>query len=640
MTTLQDIAPAVGDLQEAVGSGPVRLRLFRRALAVYALLFAAGLAAILLDLPPGLKAAGLGLWLPGAGFLAAGAWGLLWFGLTLVLFLAAVFLRFATGAVAFPLAVWTGSAALAGFVAGEQIAAWAPGLAAALVAATALGGNILARRKSIAQLLEREQRNRYLPAAVAETARRAVARPEVAARELSPRELAISRFVLDRALQPIDKFDGFTHIDQFQPAALRYQLNFLHYALAVMQCQYAPSFHGYLSLAQRQLLEKFLDRRVWGYWIYESILGRFSLDFDPVGWYNIMLGGFFNLNLGLYASNTGDKRYAEPGALRFDLNRHKSYAHDARSINKVAVRNYNASALCLYSCEPGFVYPYCNLLGLGGIHVHDRVYGAANAAQIMPRFRQRLDEDFTGRNGTIKPGVDKYTGLSVEIVAGLYTELGYTWLTSPFFPDISQRSWAVARTEGFKLDANGELELRTRSAADRVDLGNYRKSELTTLALLAIAAREVGDEAIGAAALRRMDRVGEPITEGGVLRYNASTYTNAHIAIAHFLRRGDWRATLMQGPPAAVLHGPILAGARYPDVLVARAFSDGEDLSLVLYPGGAPGRQTIKVERLRPGRRYNVRGASVSEFSANPEGTMDLELILDGRVQVSISPTD
>ena len=31
-------------------------------------------------------------------------------------------------------------------------------------------------------------------------------------------------------------------------------------------------------------------RKVWSYWVYESLLGNFSLDFDPIGKDNIMLG--------------------------------------------------------------------------------------------------------------------------------------------------------------------------------------------------------------------------------------------------------------------------------------------------------------------------------------------------------------
>src|SRR5712672_1450328 len=43
--------------------------------------------------------------------------------------------------------------------------------------------------------------------------------------ELTPRDLKLMRFLLDRALQPVGNFDGFEWLDQFQTAAVRYQLN-------------------------------------------------------------------------------------------------------------------------------------------------------------------------------------------------------------------------------------------------------------------------------------------------------------------------------------------------------------------------------------------------------------------------------
>ena len=46
-------------------------------------------------------------------------------------------------------------------------------------------------------------------------------------------------------------------IDQFQNAAsLRYQINYLHYSLALAQAHYSAELHGYLSLAQRSLLTR------------------------------------------------------------------------------------------------------------------------------------------------------------------------------------------------------------------------------------------------------------------------------------------------------------------------------------------------------------------------------------------------
>src|SRR5258708_768359 len=90
--------------------------------------------------------------------------------------------------------------------------------------------------------------------------------------------------------------NGYDKVDQFQTSALRYQINHLGYGLGMLQCMYTPSFHGYLSQAQRNLIELYLDRRIWGYWLWESAWGHLNLtDPDPAAKDNIMLTGWFGI---------------------------------------------------------------------------------------------------------------------------------------------------------------------------------------------------------------------------------------------------------------------------------------------------------------------------------------------------------
>jgi len=73
-------------------------------------------------------------------------------------------------------------------------------------------------------------------------------------------------------------------------------------------------------------------------------------------------------------------------------------------------------------------------------------------------------------------------------------------------------------------------------------------------------------------------------------------------------------------------------------VLVARAVSDGNDLRLVLRPGAGPGRRTITVADLLPEQRYDVRGATVGEIVAGHDGRAVLDVDLDDRVEITITP--
>lgn len=527
---------------------------------------------------------------------------------------------------------------IAGLMTRGPIQSWAPYAAGGLVLVCAVLATARNIRKHARQLVLREKREAYLPTALAKLQATASPRPDIAARELSPRDLAHMRFFIDRGLQPIDSFNGFTIIDQFQPAALRYSLNFMQYALAIQQCQYTPSFHGYLSKAQRNLIAKFQDKRVWGYWIWEKLLGHFSLHFDPIGRDNIMLGGFLNLNINLYQANTGDRCYDQPGAFQFRLNVRKTYQHSAHTINAAAVHNFKASVLALYPCEPCLAYTYCNLLGLAGVPAYDRAHGQKHFTDIRNHFRKHLDEDACYPDFTFATGICNLTGTEVRLTEGVYTEMAYAWLANAHFPDVAQRSWAIVRTESLSLQQDGRIKIQTKGAADNLDLGAYRKSPTTLLAITAIGAREMGDDAMAEAAMAELDRVGNPTLEDGILRYEVSSYTQSHIAIARLLRRDDWRSTILNGPPASCLTGPLLTEASYPDVLVARAFSDGDDLQLVLYPGGTQRRQMLGLERLRPDTRYRVEGAVTEQIIADASGRANLSVDLEGRTPVNVLP--
>jgi hypothetical protein len=86
------------------------------------------------------------------------------------------------------------------------------------------------------------------------------------------------------------------------------------------------------------------------------------------------------------------------------------------------------------------------------------------------------------------------------------------------------------------------------------------------------------------------------------------------------------------------LNGPYVTGIDYPAVLVARAHSGGSDLDLVLYPGHKAGTYSLTVERLAPGRRYDVSGALTQELVADDRGVAALWVRVDGRTPVKVVP--
>jgi hypothetical protein len=250
--------------------GPVTSARHRRTALIYAAMLLVGILPILFNLSAASQATGLGLWFPGGGFVAVGGWAILLFPITIALFALAVFAWFGAGMVLAPIIIWLGSALAAGAMAGDAIWPAAPFFLAAIVigVATYAYSRYNTRKKS--ELAKLEARNRYLPEAITEAATIAVPVLPPSERELSREDLSALRYGFDRALQPVGQINGFDKVDQFQTSALRYQINSLGYMLGMLQCNYAPSFHGYLSQAQRNLIDLYLQRQIWGYWVYES----------------------------------------------------------------------------------------------------------------------------------------------------------------------------------------------------------------------------------------------------------------------------------------------------------------------------------------------------------------------------------
>ena len=221
-----------GENELPIGSkGPVTTFLHRRNAFFYALLCVVAYAPGYLHLGPGWQAAGLGLLAPGVGFIAAGGWWVLLFPLTLGIFWLSIVAWFWAGMVIAPLTIWLGSAAVAGAVTGAAI--WPPAIF--VVPGCALAIFLVFQYRG----MKRRERDReaykfrqtFFAESLAEVNQKAAVEPVPGTRELDAETLAAVRFVLDRALQPIDQFKGFTIIDQYQPAALRYQINHMGFAL-------------------------------------------------------------------------------------------------------------------------------------------------------------------------------------------------------------------------------------------------------------------------------------------------------------------------------------------------------------------------------------------------------------------------
>ena len=629
-------------------NGPITSARLRRAGLVYLALAVAGSALAWLAISPRLQAFGLGLIVPGGGFLLYPVGSLAstvaHVGLTLAtwfVFGLALFAWFGSGNILAPIGVWLG-AGIAAASMSHHHATWplarlaVPGLVMLLAA-----GAVLLRRRSVpAAIARRRQRNEYLTASagLATPRDRGTGLPLV--EEMSAEDVASMRFLLDRALQPVERFDGFDWIEQFQTTAVRYQVMSLSYALSVAQATRLPALRGYLFQAQRNLIDKMMDHRIWRYWVLENAWGNLRLDPDPMApatHDNVMYSGWYAAMIGMHTSNTGDDAYDRPGSIVFRHPSGREFVYDWPSIIEILVDSFARSPFTLFPCEPNWIYVFCNNYAAIGVSLHDRLRGTDHWSRIEPHYRRSLEQEFTTVDGRLVAIRSASTGLTIPSLTSTVADAMAAYYVHPVFPDIARRSWEIVRREMIHIDAGGtRVDLR---GWDRIDTGNYRRSNAMTLAAVMNAATEMGDAEAHDALHTAFMAEHPPVMDAGVLHHpGVSTLGNIVAFCSRAGRTNAMHDLVADGLPAAWREGPLLESVEYPDVLVAKAVSDGTALDLSLLPGRGPGCHTLGMSQLRPGTRYRCEGTIEGEVGADAEGRTSVTVELAGRREVHVRP--
>ncbi|WP_131810559.1 hypothetical protein [Mycolicibacter sinensis] len=613
-------------------NGPAVRRLLRRAGLIMASLAAAATATAAVSKRSGVRAVALGVLAPGAGYLYTRS--PLRFVATIVGFFASLVAWFGSGNIVVPILVWLAAAmnARKQAVGGRRM--WNGARLAIPVALVAIAlAGVVARRRAFRAAQDRGRaRAEYLATAV-----RLDPQPkDTGAQELSETDLAVARSLLDRALQPLERFNGFDRIDQFQTSAMRYQLNFMQYALATAQLHYTPSFHGYLSAAQRNLIDKLTLPPVWRYWAFEQTWGNLSLDWDPMKRDNIMLSGYLGMMLGIYESNTGDNRYRRSGALPFRLGKRTwPYTHDM--VSAAVHANMQRSSMTLFPCEPNWIYSACNMPAISTLLMSDRMHGTRFIESIGANFRRQLHDEFITPDGRVTAIRSSRLGVTIPMLTSTMADCGLASMLHAFDPELAQRCWTIARREF--IDTSGAEPVIVLRGWDAIDTGNYRKTPLGAYAPVMWAAAEMGDTELFDQLAASLDSQAPASERGGARWYTAlSTNMNAMLALARFNPPGGQRALISDGPGMATLTGPVLDDIVYPEVLVASARTDGADLRLVLRPGTGAARVAIGVRSLRPLGRYRLYGAVEDEVTADNQGRAHIAVDLVDRTAVSLTP--
>lgn len=421
---------------------------------------------------------------------------------------------------------------------------------------------------------------------------------------------------------------------------MRYQLTYAQMALAMASFVHAPAFTGYSAEAQRRLIEKMQDKRIWRFWFLENLWGYLKVQRNPIPPRdNIMFTGYLGAMLGAYEQVTGDQRYSRPGALTFRWDDQHVYEQSFNSIAENVHQNMSISPFCFYPCEPNWIYSICNAIGINTLLTHDRLHGTDYYDDIAQSYRTGLEQEFLTTEGRLVGIRSARMGFGLPAITSTMADsLSAFWL-NPSVADVSRRSWEMVRSRFVHLEPDGTVGLES-SGWDRIDTGNYKMgTDIVVCWGVMIAAREHGDEEVAEAVQRYVDAKFDPTLHEGARRYaKASTQSNGTLALARFGRENGLRDLMLHGRPEEWRHGPVLAQAAYPDVLVARAETDGTDLDLVLRSGNGAHRTSLGVERLAPGHAYAVVGATTDRVVAEADGRAQLEVDLGDRARVRLRP--
>jgi hypothetical protein len=258
--------------------------------------------------------------------------------------------------------------------------------------------------------------------------------------------------------------------------------------------------------------------------------------------------------------------------------------------------------------------------------------------EIAGPWLDALDREFTSLAGIVVSLRSSITGFAFPFPG---SDLGLTIMANTFAPERAMRMWAPISMGMRRMFQEQDGKTIIAMPDKSIDFGNYRKGARTFgMGALMMAAQEFGDVELAEAALNTLDMFSERTERNGVLYYRkGSNLANCAIAQGRLLRTGDFRDLYAKGADPRALAGPVLSEAAYPDVLVARAISDGSDLDLVLAPG-TPDRATQRLafERLRPGVRYRVSGGAEGEVMPDAQGAATLDVALTGRTRLHLAP--
>jgi len=459
--------------------------------------------------------------------------------------------------------------------------------------------------------------------------------------ELDEDQLDAARFVFNATVREIGDLSGIERV--FGLGEYRYTLSVFGYALMILHAKYMPNFAGYIKKAHRFLIKSYEDPQACDYWGKQMRVGYWKKDYDPVRYANVMLSGWMMPVIAGYGDQYGDREFEQEASIRFhSVPGHPeiTYDYNVQGVMQALYRQYHNHEFpyMLIPCEPHVSFPTCNSFGLLGMLLYDRDHGTRYSEDIWDDLYDNVQSEFIEIDGSMALRRQDQYGLRHLPPS----QIGYSALAdvqnymhySLIFPGLARRCFALVRKTKIVFE-NGLASINDMPWEKIINMFNGKPDASMQIAMLQLCAAEYGDtelvEGLKKAEERELSRSLEPHS----FRFkDVMSLTTCYLAIARFIKKHFWADTILRGMPETSKTGPLLTECAFPNVLVAKAGSDGENLDLVLYNGADAGDETIKIERLIPNAAYTVNGGG--KFTADGDGAATLTVHLDGRTPVLI----
>jgi hypothetical protein len=148
----------------------------------------------------------------------------------------------------------------------------------------------------------------------------------------------------------------------------------------------------------------------------------------------------------------------------------------------------------------------CNLGGMAGATVYDRLFKTKQSSRVMKKFYQHFEEDFFTPGGSCIPIKSALTGFTIPGLCGIIGDCANALFCSPFMPTLAKRMWLITRKENVVEDEDGNIKIINLKGADKIDGSNYTPAAYGPYSVFAPAAAEWGDAAIAKACIEVVDK--------------------------------------------------------------------------------------------------------------------------------------